>query len=121
MKPATNRLAGRVVELLRGSRLLQLALSHHCHPLAERHRLDLIVRDVDGRHADLLVEEPDLGPHLRPQLCVEVREWLVHEEHPRLSDDRSTHRHSLPLASGQLAAAALQLLLQLEDDRRHPP
>ena len=85
-EPGDEEVGGAVVELLRGGDLLQLALAHHRDPLPEGHRLDLIVRDVDRRHADLLVDQADLGPHLRAQLGVEVRERLVHQERLRLPD-----------------------------------
>ena len=40
---------GLVVQLLRRRDLLQLALAHHRDALPERHRLDLVVGDVDRR------------------------------------------------------------------------
>jgi len=91
--------------------LLELAKAHHGDAVAEGHRLDLIVRDVDRRDAYFLVEESDLRSHLSPQLGVEVRKRLVHEERLRLTDERSTHRHALPLAAGKLPRFATELLL----------
>ena len=69
-----------VVELLRRRDLLQLALAHHGDAVAHRHRLDLVVGDVDRRHAELVLQLADLGAHLDAQLRVEVRERLVHQE-----------------------------------------
>ena len=42
-----------VVELLRIGDLLQLALAHHGDAVAHRHRLDLVVGDVDGRRSEV--------------------------------------------------------------------
>ena len=79
--------------------LLQHAVAHDRDAVAERHRLDLVVRDVDRRHLELPLQPGDLGPHLDPQLRVEVREGLVHQECPRLAHDRATHRDPLALAA----------------------
>src|SRR5207244_2418312 len=50
---------GPLVDLLGRADLLEPALVHHRDPVAHRHRLDLVVGDVDGRGADLLLEPLD--------------------------------------------------------------
>ena len=63
----------RVVEQLLGRvALLQHAAAHDRDALAERHRLDLVVGDVDRRHAEPLVQARELRPHRDAQLGVEV-------------------------------------------------
>jgi hypothetical protein len=79
--------------------LLQLAEAEHGHPVAHRHRLDLVVGDVDRRGAQAALQRGDLSTGLHPELCVEVREWLVHAEHLRFADDGSTHCHALTLTA----------------------
>ncbi len=115
MKPATNRLTGLVVELLRAADLLQLALPHHRDPIAERHRLGLVVGDVDGRRLEPVLDPRDLGPHLHAQLRVEVRERLVHQEGLRLAHDRAAHRDPLALAAGEVRRLAVEVLGEVED------
>jgi hypothetical protein len=68
----------------------------------ERHRLGLVVRHVDGGCAEPGLQRGDLGAGLQPQLRVEVRERLVHQEDLRLAHDRAAHRDALALAAGQL-------------------
>ena len=80
MKPATKMLAGRVVDLARRAELLEHALLHHGDARGQRHRLDLVVGDVDDRRAEPLVQLLDLGAHLDAQLGVEVGERLVEQE-----------------------------------------
>ena len=80
MNSATKRLTGVLVEALRRVELLQLALPHHGDAVAERHRLRLVVRDVDRGHAQGTLDAGDLGPHLHAELRVEVGERLVHQE-----------------------------------------
>ena len=111
-----------VVELLRIGRLLQLALAHHGDAVAHRHRLDLVVGDVDRRHAEVALEPADLGAHLHAELGVEVGERLVHQERRRLAHDRAAHRDPLPLAARERLRLALEVRLEIEDARRveHP-
>ena len=44
-----------LVERLRRVDLQDSTVPHDCNALAQRHRLDLVVRHVDGRHAELLM------------------------------------------------------------------
>ena len=112
-----------LVELLGRRHLLQLALAHHGDAVAHRHRLDLVVRHVDGRHAEVVLQARDLGAHVHAQLRVEVRERLVHQVGLRLAHDRSAHRHALALPSGKRSRLALEELLEPEDAGgvAHPP
>ena len=85
--------------------------------VGHRHRLDLVVGDVDRRAADAPVQLQQLGAHLHPQQRVEVRERLVHEEGDRLADDGPPQRHPLPLPAGELVRVPLQVLGQAEQLR----
>ena len=118
MKPATNLVARMVVELLRRADLLDDAVVHHHDPVGQRHRLDLVVRHVDGGGADLLVHLLDLGAHLHAQLGVEVRQRLVEQEDLRIAHDRAAHGHTLPLAARQLLRLAIEQVDDVEDVRR---
>ena len=115
---ADEEVHGPLVQLLGRRHLLELALAHDGDPVAHRHRLDLVVRDVDGRHAELVLEARDLGAHVDAELRVEVREGLVHEVRGRLADDRAAHRHPLALAAGERARLAVEELLESEDAGR---
>ena len=97
-----------VVEELRRPDLLQDAALDHRDPVAHRHGLDLVVRDVQRRDVQIVLHLGDLGAHLHAQLGVQVRQRLVHQEHLRLTDDRPAHRHPLPLTTGELLGLALQ-------------
>ena len=104
-----------LVEHLRRVDLLDHPGAHDRHAVAERHRLGLVVRDVDHRRAQLLLDPRHLGAHLHAQLGVQVRQRLVHQERLRVAHDRAAHRHALALAAGQVRRLALQVLLELED------
>ena len=94
---AHEEVDGALVEILRRRDLLELALAHHRDAIAHRHRLDLVVRDVDRRDPELVLEARDLRPHVDAELRVQVRERLVHEVRLRLADDRAAHGDALPL------------------------
>ena len=51
MKPATKRFAGSLVDLRRRRELLQPPALHHRDAVRHRHRLELVVGDVDHRRA----------------------------------------------------------------------
>jgi hypothetical protein len=120
MNPATKVVAGRrpPVHLDRRADLLHAAGIHHQHAVRQRHRFDLVVRDVQARHAERARQLLDLEPHLHAQFRVEVRERLVEEERRGLADDRAPHRHPLPLPAGELPRLAVEKLAELEDPRR---
>ena len=115
MKPATNLLAGRAVELERLAHLLDPAVLHDHHAVAQRHGLDLVVGDVDRGRLQPVVQLLELDAHLHAQLGVEVGQRLVEEEHLGMADDGAAHRHPLPLAARELARLALEQLLDAQD------
>ena len=80
-----ERVHGPVVKLARRVALLEQPVPQHRDAVAERHRLGLVVRDVDGRRAQPRLERGDVGAHLDAQLGIEVRERLVHQEHAAAS------------------------------------
>ena len=59
----------------------------------------------------------DLGAHLHPQLRVQVRERLVHQERLWLADDRAAHRDPLALPARERARLLVEELLEPEDPR----
>ena len=103
------------VELLGRPDLLEDAQAHDRDPVAHRHRLDLVVRDVDRRRDERPLQLQDLGPRRDPQRRVEVRERLVHQERGRLAHDRAAERDALALAAGELLRLALDQLRHVED------
>ena len=72
-----------LVHLGRRADLLDPALVEDGDPVAHRERLLLVVRDVDERHPELLLDLLQLDLHLLAQLQVERAERLVEQERPR--------------------------------------
>ena len=95
-----------LVDLGRRADLLDLAVVEDRDAVAHRERLFLVVRDVDERDADLLLDPLQLGLHLLAELEVERAERLVEQEHLRAVDDRAGERDPLALAAGELRRLA---------------
>ena len=107
-----------VVDHLRLVELLDRALVHDGDARGERHRLDLVVGDVDRGLADPLVQLLDLGAHLDAELGVEIGERLVEQEELGIAHERAAHRDALALAAGELAGLAVQERLDLQQRGR---
>ena len=104
-----------VVELERLADLLHPAVAHDDDAVAQRHRLDLVVGDVDRGGAEPLVQLLELDAHLHAQFGVEVGQRLVEQEHPRMAHDGAAQRDALALAARELARLALQVVADAED------
>ena len=109
----------RGIERLRRIDLENPPVAHHGNALAERHGLDLVVRDVDRRRLEPRMQRAELPAHADAQLRVEVRERLVHQERFRLAFDRAPHRDPLSLAAGECRRPAVEQVVQTEQ-LRHP-
>ena len=65
MEAGDEQVVGVLVQQLRRRHLLEHALLHHRDTIPHGHGLDLVVGDVHGRDAEILLELEDLGAHLR--------------------------------------------------------
>ena len=96
------------IEFPRRSDLLNATVVEHGDALAERHRLCLIVGDVNGGDAEPPMEPHQFDTHLDAQLGVEVGQRLIHQEGARMPDNGAAHRHALALTTGKLTGFARQ-------------
>ena len=81
-----------LVDLLRRADLLERAVGDDRDAVAHRHRLDLVVRHVHDGGLQPRCSSMSSARRLHPQLRVEVRQRLVHEE--RLRDGARSRRAS---------------------------
>ncbi len=102
------------VDVLGCADLLQHAVVEHRDPVAHRHRLDLVVGDVDDRRRQAALQLHQLRTRLHPQLGVEVGERLVHEERLRAAHDRARQRDPLTLPARQLRGLAVEQAAEVE-------
>ena len=100
--------------------LLEPPVAHHRDAVAHRHRLGLIVGDVQRRRPQLLVQPRDVRPHLDAQLGVEIAQGLVHQERLGRAHDRPPQRNPLALTATQGARPPSEQLADPQP-RRDPP
>src|SRR5947209_8576678 len=79
--------------------LLDGPLAHQHDAVGEGHRLDLVMRDIDHRGGDLLMQPLDLAAHLVAQLRVEVRQRLVEKKYAGFAHDGAANGDALALAA----------------------
>ena len=103
-----ERVRRPLVEVVGRAVLLQLAAVHDRDPVGHAHRLDLIVRDVHHRLADLVLDALELGAHVRAERRVEVRERLVEQEDRRPHDHRAPERDLLEVVHGEARGGAVE-------------
>ena len=108
---------GMVVELQRRADLRDMSPIEHDDAVGERHRLDLVVRDIDHRRPERRVQLGEFEAHLHAQLRVEIGERLVEQEHLGLAHQRAADRDPLPLAAGEFGRAAVEQRLELQNVR----
>ena len=118
MNPATNTLSGLRYSSRGAATLLQHTVAQHRDAVAHGHRLHLVVGHIDGGGAESPLQCRDLVAGLHPQLGVEIRQRLVHQEHLRAAHDRASHRHPLALPTGEVFGFAVQIRLQVKQFRR---
>ena len=88
---------------------------HDGDDVRDDQRLFLVVCDVYSRDTEGLLESPDLETHLRAQLGVETREWLVQEEKRRLHHEAPSERKPLLLPPGQVGSRTPRQLGELDE------
>ncbi len=111
-------MGGPLVEVFGRAGLADRAVAHDHDAVRHRQRLVLVVGDIDGGRADGVVDAADLGPHLEPELGVEVRQRLVHQHHGRADHDGARNGDALLLAARHLAGQPVGLRGQPDQRQR---
>ncbi len=111
-----------LVHLARASDLLDAPPVHDGDAVGHRQRLLLVVRDVDERRAELVLDALQLQLHLLAQFHVQRTERLVEQQCRRTIDERASQGDPLLLPPRQLARAPALQPLELHDaeDRKDP-
>ena len=96
------------VHLLGSADLLDAPGVHDGDPVGGRHRLALVVGDVDAGVAVGVVQPAHLEPHLLAQVGVEARERFVEQQRVGFDDQRAGERDALLLPAGKLPRVPLR-------------
>src|SRR3954468_11894660 len=98
---------GSLVDVRRGTDLLDPPGLEDGDPVRHGERLLLVVRDEDEGDADLALQLLELDLHLLAELEVQGTERLVEQQHTGPVDERPGEGHPLTLAAGQLRRSAV--------------
>jgi hypothetical protein len=111
------------VDIERATHLYDLALVHDADVVAHRHRLDLVMRHVNRRRADIVLLLDQLVAGGDAQCSIQIGQRLVEQEHLWITNDRAAERYALALTAGKGVRLALQQLRQAKSRRRvvHSP
>ena len=91
-----------VVDIRRCAELLDFPGFQHRNPVCHRHRLNLVVRNIEGCRAELTLPPPDFDAHFGAQLRIQIGNGLIHEEYLRPTHHGSTESDALRLTTAQL-------------------
>ena len=97
---------GVVVQRRRRALLLDDAVVEQQDAVGDRHRLGLVVRDVQRGQSERDDQLAQPGARFLAQLGVEVRQRLVEQDDRRVVDQRARDRDALLLAAGKLVRKA---------------
>src|SRR5262249_6991944 len=116
---AGNHLGRRLaIERARRRHLFDAPLVHHRHPIGERHRLRLIVGDIDEGRAAFAMAAGQFLLHGFAQMDIEVGERLVEQHHGGLHGEAAGERDALALAAGQFVRPALGQRYEVDHGER---
>ncbi len=107
---------GPVVNLLRRTDLFHAPLVHDRDLVGHRHRLEMVVGDIDRGRLDAIVQVAQLAAHHMEKLGVERAQRLVHQEGLRTAHHGSPERYAVAVAAGELRCFARHQML----DPQHP-
>ncbi len=106
-----------VIHLHRRSQLPHPTALHDGNPIAEAHRLRLVVGYIDRRGPDALLKSLELITSTRAQLGVEIGQRLVQQEDLWVPDHCSCQCDALPFPTGELPRAAAEQLIDAQQLR----
>ncbi len=109
---------GLAVDVGRPADLLELAGVHQSDAVGDRHRLLLVVRDIERGDAERLLQLADLAAHADAQARIEVGKRLVEQQDLRADHQRAGDCHALQLAAGELMRPALAIACELHEPQR---
>ena len=106
-----------LINLARGAELNENPFVHHADPIRHRHGLDLVVRHVEDRRAQLALDALELEAQFRTKLGIQRGERLVHQIDGGLAHQRPANGDPLHFAAGKRGSSVAELLLDMKQLR----
>src|SRR6266480_3782484 len=101
-----------IIQLLRGTQLLDHSIVQESNAIAHGHRFNLIMGDIHYRCLDTLIHLENFRTSGNAQFRIQVRKRLVHQEDLCIAHNGSTEGHTLALTAREFLWLALEQLLQ---------
>ena len=104
---------GPGVDVFGRAELVDPAAVHDRDLVGRGHRLGLVMGDIDGSVAILVMQTADLEPHFFAQIRIEIGQRLVEQQRLRFDDQGARQRDALLLSAGEFAGIALRQRVEL--------
>jgi hypothetical protein len=101
-----------VIKVARCPRLGDPAGHHHDNAVRHRHRLGLVMRDIDKGPPGPRLQGCKFRTHLHPQPRIEIRQRFVEQKDRRVAHQGAADRHALLLPARQSGGFAPQHVLK---------
>src|SRR5882757_1432984 len=106
-----------VIDVARARDLLDDAIVHHGDGIGHCHGLELVMRDVDCRRAEPVVQRAQFTDHRLAHFSVERTERFIHQEAFWLAHDCPPERDTLPVAAGKARHRPVEEMGDAQDTR----
>ena len=103
------------IYLLGMAHLHQLAQVEHPQAVGDRHRLFLIMGDVDRHDSEFFLDAPDFLAHVDPKLGVQIGQRLVQQQHAWVVNQGAGNRNTLLLAPRKVRRIATRQVIQTQE------
>src|ERR1700675_2225320 len=112
-----------VIDVARARNLLDHAVVHHGNHIRHCHGFELVMRHVDRRRAEPVMQRAQFMDHRLAHFGIERAERFVHQEAFWLAHDGSPKREALPVAAGEARHGPVEEMGDTQDTRglHHPP
>ena len=109
-----HKLVGRtLIQNLRRPNLLNIPMVHDGNPITDRHRLFLIMRHIDRRNADAVLNLLDDRAHLNAQFRIEIGKRLIHQQNIGRNGKCPGQGNALLLTTGKTFRHPVRILIYL--------
>ena len=105
-------IVGVTVKVVGRTNLLDVTVFHQDNCVGHAHRFGLVVGDVDYGYAKITLQFLDILAHRVAQLCIEIRQRLIHQTKTLARNDSAGKRDPLALSTRKLPRLAILITEQ---------
>ena len=98
--------------------MFNATLIHNGDTIRHRHRLELVVGNINGGRIDAVVQLAQLSAHQSAEFGIERTQRLVHEKGLGSAYDSAAQSDTLPIAAREPTDPALEEMIDSQQSRR---